>query len=390
MIEETRIRLIDLFIFLGIFQSLFLSWFFIKFAKRENKANLFQGLLLLSLALLMFEELINTTGYIVRMLAITNYSEPLNFAVAPLFYFYIRYSLEPTKKHLVWPHFILSALWLVYMLLCVYFQPEELKYNSYVHTNHPDWEYLPVPGDADDDPLGIRRYINQLTLIQFILYMGASIALLLRKFRSLGQPLFNTSNETLIVLRNTTLHFLGIILVFMVTKFYYGMGSDIGGYLIATYISVMIYATSYQVLNRSDFFKKTHSFLEFPVPKYRKSSLSEEAKEQILSKIIREMEENRYFTSNLASLSGLAKQINESSHHVSQVINEKLHKNFFEMLAGYRVEHAQKLIREDKAGRLTVEELAEKVGYNSKSSFNTAFKKITSQTPSEYRQKFHK
>ena len=50
MIEETRIRLIDLFIFLGIFQSLFLSWFFIKFAKRENKANLFQGLLLLSLA----------------------------------------------------------------------------------------------------------------------------------------------------------------------------------------------------------------------------------------------------------------------------------------------------------------------------------------------------
>jgi AraC-like DNA-binding protein len=81
----------------------------------------------------------------------------------------------------------------------------------------------------------------------------------------------------------------------------------------------------------------------------------------------------------------LAKQINESSHHVSQVINEKLNKNFFELLASYRVEHAKKLIIKDKDSKLTVEELAELVGYNSKSSFNNAFKTITSQTPSEFR-----
>jgi AraC-like DNA-binding protein len=84
-------------------------------------------------------------------------------------------------------------------------------------------------------------------------------------------------------------------------------------------------------------------------------------------------------------LSGLSKQINESSHHVSQVINEKLNKNFFEILAFYRVEHAKKLIREDKKAKLTVEELAELVGYNSKSSFNIAFKKYSLKTPSEYR-----
>jgi AraC-like DNA-binding protein len=97
------------------------------------------------------------------------------------------------------------------------------------------------------------------------------------------------------------------------------------------------------------------------------------------------MEESRYFTNNLASLAGLARQISESPHHVSQVINEKLNKNFFEMLAFYRVEHAKKLIRQDKQGKITVEELAEMVGYNSKSSFNSAFRKYTSKTPSEYR-----
>ena len=97
------------------------------------------------------------------------------------------------------------------------------------------------------------------------------------------------------------------------------------------------------------------------------------------------MEKNNYFTNNLASLSGLAKQISESQHHVSQVINEKMNKSFFEMLAFYRVEHAKKLIRGDKDGKITIEELAELVGYNSKSSFNIAFKKYTSKTPSEFR-----
>jgi len=67
------------------------------------------------------------------------------------------------------------------------------------------------------------------------------------------------------------------------------------------------------------------------------------------------------------------------------LIKIKLNKNFFELLAFYRVEHAKKLIREDKHAKLTVEELAELVGYNSKSSFNTAFKKNSSKTPSEYR-----
>jgi AraC-like DNA-binding protein len=163
------------------------------------------------------------------------------------------------------------------------------------------------------------------------------------------------------------------------------MRSDVGGYFIASYVSFMIYSTSWQILNRSDYFDSPGSFLSFPGVKYRKSSLSEETKELILKKIRKEMDTNSFFTNNLASLSGLARQIGESPHHVSQVINEKMNMNFFEMLAYYRVEHAKKLIRNDKAGRITVEELAELVGYNSKSSFNSAFRKYTSKTPSEYR-----
>ena len=385
MRTDIHIGIFDIIIFLGVFQGIFLSWFFIKNTQEHKRANIFQGLLLLFLSLGMFEEWLNNTGYIVRTLYLTNFSEPFNFAYGPLLYLYFRFSLEPDGKIKKWLHFIIPTIWLFYMVF-QFIQPDVVKYNDYVHTKHPDWEYLQEEARAiTSDPLGFRSYTNQLTSISIVFYMVIGIAFLSKKSRAIGQSLFRTNNQLLLISRNIIIHFLFIIAIFIVTKVIYGIDSDVGNYLVSSYISFMIFATSYQVLNRSNFFDQPGSFLSFPMMKYQKSSLSEENKEMILAKIKKEMETNSYFTNNLASLSGLAKQINESSHHVSQVINEKLNKNFFELLASYRVEHAKKLIREDKDSKLTVEELAEIVGYNSKSSFNNAFKTITSKTPSDFR-----
>jgi AraC-like DNA-binding protein len=302
----------------------------------------------------------------------------------PLLYLYIISNLNPEGRKRISVHFILFFFWFFYLVFA-FIQPDEYKYNSYIETKHPDWGYLDVQLSIPDDPLGIRKYVNQLMVVQIVAYFVVTIITLLRKFRLLKQSLFKTDNELLIMLRNMMIHFLIIIAILIATKLYFGMKSDIGNYIVASYISFMIYATSYQILNRSDFFDKPGSFFSFPQLKYQKSSLSDDSKEMILTKIKKEMERSRYFTNNLASLSGLSKQINESSHHVSQVINEKLDKSFFELLAVYRVEYARKLISEDKDFKLTVEELAEMVGYNSKSSFNIAFKKYTRKTPSEYR-----
>jgi len=143
--------------------------------------------------------------------------------------------------------------------------------------------------------------------------------------------------------------------------------------------------TAIQIMNSSGYYNQVSSFLEVPTLKYQKSSLDEATKEIILKGIEQQMKVEKYFKSSTASLSGLAKSINESSHHVSQVINEKLKQSFFEMLASYRVEEAKAILKTELGKKLTIEEIAEQVGYNSKSAFNTAFKKITSQTPSEFR-----
>ncbi|MBN2813292.1 MAG: AraC family transcriptional regulator, partial [Bacteroidales bacterium] len=72
---------------------------------------------------------------------------------------------------------------------------------------------------------------------------------------------------------------------------------------------------------------------------------------------------------------------------VSQVINEKTGKNFYDLLSEYRIQEAQLILSDKAKHNLTIEEIAEQVGYNSKAAFNKAFKSLTLLTPSEFRKK---
>ena len=148
---------------------------------------------------------------------------------------------------------------------------------------------------------------------------------------------------------------------------------------------VVYYVRRFQIMNQSSYYDTVSTFLEVPTLKYQKSSLDEPEKNRILDGITSQMENEKYFISSTASLSGLAKAIHESPHHVSQVINETMGQSFFELLASYRVKEAKAILQTDLGKKLTIEEVAERVGYNSKSAFNTAFKKFTSQTPSSFR-----
>ena len=386
MRTDIQIGFFDLIILLGIFQGVFLSWFFIRNGLDERRSNLFQGLLLLSLSLVILEELLNNTGIITQVLWLSNYSEPLNFSFSPLLYLYVTRSLYPKKKNADWVHLIGTVIWVFYMTF--YFtQPDEVKYNSYISSKHPDWPHLPVILSVDVDPLGIRQYVNEMTALHIIIYLVLSIRVLLNWLATNKQSLFGVRDQKFAMARSSVLHFIIVALVFISVKLYFG--NDVGDYFIASYVSIIIGITGYRVLDSSTFFGQNHAFLEFPVMKYQRSALSDSRKSNILRKIQVEMESQKYAINRMASLSGLAQRVHESKHHVSQVINERLGKNFYELLAHYRVEEAKRLMRQDSQLQLTVEEIAERVGYNSKSAFNSAFKKLTDHTPSTYRKNLY-
>jgi AraC-like DNA-binding protein len=382
MTSATHIDAFSVFIFLGVFLGLILSFFFIFKPSSNIAANRYQGLLLLSLSLIFLEQVLIFTGLILRVLPVTNSTAWLNFLIGPFLYLHVKRNLDlpATKKE--WINFILPLLYLVYLSFDL-LQPNNFKYNSYILSSHLSIPLLEVHSTIPNDPLKINKYLDLIMAIQILLYISLSFVRLAKKAKREGSSVFRTGDDVIRSTRNLVFHMSMILLIFIVVKT--NLHGNAGNYFIGTYVALFIFLTTFRVMNDSSYFERSASFLDISMGKYRKSSLNESGKQKILSNIMLEFETREYFSENLASLSDLAKKIGESPHHVSQVLNEKLNKSFFELLAAYRVEKAKKILKEDTANKLIIEEISEMVGYNSKTAFNNAFKKLTGKTPSEFR-----
>ena len=377
-----HINFIAIIISVGVFLGVFISYFIIKKSLENNFPNLFMGLFILSISLVMLEGWLNYTGYIFQFIWLSNFSEPLNFLLAGLLYLFIESQLEPDKKKYYWIHFLPFLFWLT-ISMTYFLQPEAVKYNDTIETMQLDIPRIAENQTFADNPLHIRSYTNVLTGIYFIFYMILGSIKILKKAKSLNESIFKTSNKTLISLRNILIHLIMVVIIFIFVKLLFK--NDVGDHIINLYLSFLIFMTAVQIMNQSAYYDTVSNFLEAPTMKYKKSSLAENEKNVILDHIISQMENEKYFIRSTASLSGLAKTIHQSPHHVSQVINEKLGQSFFELLAVHRVKEAQEILNTELGKKLTIEEVAERVGYNSKSAFNAAFKKITAETPSSYR-----
>ncbi|WP_299712849.1 AraC family transcriptional regulator [uncultured Tenacibaculum sp.] len=81
----------------------------------------------------------------------------------------------------------------------------------------------------------------------------------------------------------------------------------------------------------------------------------------------------------------LAEHMKMPMRDLSVLINQKLNQHFFDFINEYRIEKAKKILSDVTKTKVTVLEILYEVGFNSKSSFNTAFKKHTGKTPTQYR-----
>ncbi len=377
-----NLNVIALIILLGCFLGFFISLFLIVKSWKKNLPNTFMGFFILSISFVMLEGWLNYTGFIFHHLWLSNFAEPLNFIIAGLLYLFVVSQLGESKKANHWYHFLPFIFWLGYCMF-YFLQPEAVKYNDSIEVMQLDLPSIKQNPTFSSDPWGLRNYVNLLTGIYFSIYILLGSRKLYIKAKSMGENILKTSHKTLRSMRNISFHIIVATIIFMLVKLIFK--NDVGDYLIFLYLSYMILITTVQIMNQSTYFNEVSNFLEIPSLKYKKSSLAHEDKPIILEAIIHQMEEEKYFSSSRASLTDLAKLIHRSPHHVSQVINEKMNRSFFEMLASYRIEEAKEILKSDLGKNLTIEEIAERVGYNSKSAFNTSFKKITNTTPSLFR-----
>ncbi len=122
-------------------------------------------------------------------------------------------------------------------------------------------------------------------------------------------------------------------------------------------------------------------------PKYKTSALLPETVEQVLPRLMKLMEEEKVFLNADLTLKPLAARLNVHYNYLSQIINEQMKQSFNDFINNYRIEEARKKLVDPAEKDKTVLDIAYETGFYSKSVFNTAFKKFTGMTPSEFRRR---
>ncbi len=264
----------------------------------------------------------------------------LLFLLIPLDFFVIYFigNLRLNEQNNSWDWKIISHSWFIFIYLfylpIIYFQYK--KYKSKVQQNF-----------SSTHKIGLK-WVSQL-FFGFLFIMSFDFLL---SVMAISFSIIDGSNASMI----STLAF--TIFMYFIT------------------IKGKLSSQIYQLRNLED------------VPKLENNPIQEEEighLKLVAEKVLQLMENGKFFREEGLSVKEFADKIEEKPYVVSRAINACLGKNFFELVNGYRVEESKNLILDEKLSHLSMVGIAFEAGFSSKTAFNTAFKKYSGMTPSQFK-----
>lgn len=147
----------------------------------------------------------------------------------------------------------------------------------------------------------------------------------------------------------------------------------------------------FKALNHPDLFRNIDSKLKLVsdmVSEEENSSklpVNDDRYQEDLLKLKTYMAAEKPFLNPSLTIQDVSAAIQIPVRELSILINHKLEQHFYDFINTYRIENAMDILRDRTKSKVTVLEILYEVGFNSKSSFNTAFKKHTGHTPTDYR-----
>lgn len=157
-----------------------------------------------------------------------------------------------------------------------------------------------------------------------------------------------------------------------------GTGSIITNYIYNIVLAFIVYRIGFQAIADNRLLSPGFSV------KYKSAPTDEQWRETLVKKLLHLFEKEKVFTDPDLNLASLAQKTGVHSHLISQTINHQFNQSFNDLMNFYRIDEFKKRVRLREYAAYSIIGLAYDVGYKSKSSFNSAFKKQTGITPSEY------
>jgi AraC-like DNA-binding protein len=320
---------------------------------------------------------------------------PAGFLYGPLFYLYVRTLTEPRKK----PRRRDLLHFLPFALLVLYLVP------FYALSGAEKWALLQAP----DARLRALAVVNPLKLVHGLAYVVAVVARLRRHRRRVVETFSSTEHVTLNWLRNLTV---GVVVMLATAGLLYALGAreaapilglapaSVFDDLTLLSVTVFVYAIGYLGLRQPAIFAPRTVPAEAapaPVlpasepepeevrPRYARSGMDEATAAGIEAALLALMEAERPYRRGDLTLQDLADALGVSPHNLTEVLNTRLGRSFYDFVNGYRVREAQARLADPTYASWTVLAVGMEAGFNAKSSYNAVFKRATGMTPSQYR-----
>jgi len=357
--------------------SFFLLGFisFINPSKVNIIANRWFGIFLVAVGCLLVNRIIYDTHTNHQYIRLVAFNELSRLVIAPALYLSVLHFTSPDRvfKKVELLHFIPFFLFFVYMLPVVLVKRL----------------YFPI----EAMPLLPRSIF---TAIIFLSVKTQVVVYWLMSYYKLNQHQKNiqliTSNTTPVNLSWLKYLLWGIafMIVLGLCEVIFNLRGIIGyaayGYLLATLFICYFLLAQKEIypyvepeLTAIEDVINTNDFLKEGKARFTEAQLGE-----LKDRLEYLMKSEKIFLDNELSLPQLAKEMAITPHDLSYLLNDGIGMNFFQYVNSYRVEEAKQLMLSDKHKHLNILGIAYSAGFNSKTTFNTTFKKETGLSPSQF------
>lgn len=343
---------------------------------KSQQSKYLIGLLLL-LTIHIFGELFIYSGAYEYAPGLAGFQLPIRMLLGPALYFYAYAAMSPNNKLSIGSYLLALSGPLIVLMLMI----------PFIFNMSPAQKLaLADPATRDPELWKIALYTCLASAIAFIAFTFAYLIAafkvqskyrrqLLDKYSEIEQRsmdwfkvvLILWGSAWLIYTANYTASFLGIR--------FWGIGA-----VLPIFELIILVIFTHLAINQVTVGVSERG--EPEPPKERPTIISTERMRQVAENLASVMVERELFKNEDLSLSALSKSISVSENHISETLSQFMQTNFFQFVNSYRVDEAKKLLN---SSDMLVTSIAYEVGFKSKSTFNSAFKKMVGTTPTAFK-----